>query len=152
MRNVSGGTAVLAIAIVTLLSGCASSTERQLLQDQIALHRRALEASKQTLTQLQGSQGPGAYQVKFYISNGTLNAALASLDNLPIAIPEIGATANIGSVRVNDYGSFPTVTLRASAKRDNITVEIEATALLFPSEQTFNEFKISLLTFTPKVS
>lgn len=152
MQRISLATTLLALAFAALLSGCASSTERQLLQDQIALHRRAVDASKQTLSQLQGSQGPGSYQVKFYISNGALNGALTALDNLTIPIPEIDATANILSVRVADYGAFPTVTLRASATRDNLSVEVEATAVLLPSEQAFNEFRISLLAFTPKVS
>src|SRR5207237_9833104 len=74
---------VAAFALVSglLIGGCATSTERQLLESQIDLHTRAIGESQRTLEQLKASAGgPGPYQFKGYVSTSTLNRAFAALD------------------------------------------------------------------------
>jgi hypothetical protein len=141
------------VTMMTLcgLAGC-DSTERQVLQSQIDLHKDAIVESHKTLDTLtQNGGGPGPYQVKAYVSVDLVNRALAKLQGLQIPIPGVAnTTATLNSLQLSRYGSFPVVNMSASAEKGSLKVQANLAAAVIPTGRP-GEMKFHVLSFVPDV-
>lgn len=146
-----GARALLVLSVPAFfLQGC-FSTREALLRDQIRTYDRAIDASGATLQTLQ-SGGVGNYQVRVFVKQDTLNQALSLLDGLVMPLPGIsGATLRLRKTRLSRFGSFPAVEFDGEAVKGKITVKVELTATLIPTNKP-GEMKLAVLAFSPDVS
>jgi hypothetical protein len=142
------------IFFVICLGGC-ESTLRQQRIDRITALDAALDKSHAVLEELRSGQLPPKYDLHLFLAHKVVNTALSKLEGYEFPSEnDPSITISIKSIRIENYGAFPLVSISGTAKRKSLSVEVDLSAILLPSENhdaTIGEFKPSVIAITPKL-
>ena len=136
--------------IINILTGCASTIKQQ-KEAELAVLSDSLNQTKTVLSDIKSGAIPPNYHIHVYLSNLAFNKALTGLDGFSFILPEDETIQiTIDSIRISTYGALPTVILKAKAKKDDLIVDIDITALLVGADvDKPGAMKLKVLHFTP---
>ena len=141
----------LCLVVTAGLIACAS-TIRQQKEGQLLVLEETLAKSRQTLSELRAGVLPPHFDVHLYLGNDVINKVLLALDDYYFSLPgDPSINIKIAGIRIGNYGSFPTISVSATAQRNELSAELDLAAVLLPSGDP-GVFKLKVLTFVPKLS
>jgi hypothetical protein len=149
MRPAPRRALVAAGLVLALLPGCISA-QRRINANQAELYAEAIAETERVARRLE-STGPGAYEVRFFLSNGFINDSLRVLEGYRVVLPDDpDIDLRLTGVELATMGALPAVALSATAKRGNVHTDVTMNAVLTATGRP-NEFAIRVQSLAPVV-
>ena len=155
----SHGVRVPAITLLFAALFCAGceSTEDELKTAHLKILDKSLTASRSILDQLKNeSLPPPKHDVHLFLDYNVVNQIYDAITPYTFPLPaNPDVTVSIQSITVRNMGALPTVHLKATARRDALTVPVEAmgTVSIEQAAQTGRlTLGVHVQSFTPKLT
>ncbi|GKS59781.1 hypothetical protein YTPLAS18_33080 [Nitrospira sp.] len=150
-------TPTIALLFAAIFCAGCESTEDELKTAHLQILDKSLIASRSILDQLKTkSLPPATHDVHFFFDYNVINQIFDAITPYTFPLPSNAkVTVSILSITIHNIGALPTVHLKATARREALTVPVEATGLvtLVKNRQTgLLTIGLQVQSFIPKLT